>query len=239
MLPKPLIEVGRALVSLATCSSIAHAPGRGLQAASGAGSQPDGPRDRTWLGSFHLSHVTFPLSLCLLTDPRGLSCRVTGGVCASSGPRHTVMFTKPSSGACVSIHAEETRAGDLRDMALSSPTREWSLSLLAPLPPGAPLSDRCSSVRGGAKCDGTTARLRPWQLRGAERREDRWGQACPPLGRQTQAWGQSAATASLSQSLSLWAELPIPPHTHLGGGDPPLTQSHHPGTCQMPGGPRC
>lgn len=110
---------------------------------------------------------------------------------------------------------------------------------LPPLPPGAPLSDRCSSVRGGAKCDGTTGRLRPWQLRGAERRADRWGQACPPLRRQTQAWGQSAATASLSQSLSLWAELPIPPHTHLGGGDPPLTQSHHPGTCQTPGGPRC
>ena len=63
-------------------------------------------------------------------------------------------------------------------------------------PPGAPLSDRCSSVRGGAKCDGTTGRLRPWQLRGAERRADRWGQACPPLRRQTQAWGQSAATAS-------------------------------------------
>lgn len=139
MLPKPLIEVGRAPVSLATCSSVAHAPGRGLQAASGAGPQPDGPRDRTWLGSFHLSHITFPRSLCLLTNPRGLSCRVTGGVCASSGPRHTVMFTKPSSGVCVSIHAEETRAGDLRDLVLSSPPWEWSLSLLAPLPPGAPL----------------------------------------------------------------------------------------------------
>lgn len=42
--------------------------------------------------------------------------------------------------------------------------------------------------------------------------------ACPPLRRQTQAWGQSAATASLSQrALSLWVELPTPPHMHLVG----------------------
>lgn len=104
----------------------------------GAGPQPDGPRDRTWLGSFHLSHITFPRSLCLLTDPRGLSCRVTGGVCASSGPRHTVMFTKPSSGVCQSTQ-KRLELGT-SGIWLSRPLPgNGHCPFLPPLPPGAPL----------------------------------------------------------------------------------------------------
>lgn len=72
---------GRAPVSPATCSSSAHAPGRGLQAASGAGPQPDGPRDRTWLGSFHLSHVPFPLSLFAHRPPGTVVQGYRGCVC--------------------------------------------------------------------------------------------------------------------------------------------------------------
>ena len=177
----------------------------------------------------------------MLTDPRGLSCGATGGVCGSSGPRHPVMLTEPSSGVCVNPCRRDLSWGSQGSGSLV-PSLGMVTVLSCPLPPGAPLcglkvtdaplSEVGPSVMAPLPGSGP-------ELRGAGRREDGWGQACPPLGQQTQVWGQSAATPSLSQSLSLWAEPPTPPHTQLGVGDPPLTQSHHPGTCRRPGGPRC
>lgn len=75
-----------------------------------------------------------------------------------------VMLTKPSSGVCVNPCRRDSSRGSQGSGSLIPSLGMVTVPSCPPSPRGPTLwseGDRRASVRGGAKCDGATARLRP------------------------------------------------------------------------------